>query len=54
MQILDGTAIVRMVRPTEARHFQEYATRHFMPYVESSVFSFTYLMVHNEAIVRYT
>ena len=27
-----------MARPTKARNFQEYATRHCMPYVESSVF----------------
>ena len=37
MKILDGAAIVHMVRPTKARNFQEYATRHVTPYVESSV-----------------
>ena len=38
MKIMDGAAIVHMVRPTKARNFHEYTTRHVMPHVESSVF----------------
>ena len=46
MQILDGAAILHMVRPTKARNFQEYATPHVVPYVESSVFGTPITRLH--------
>ena len=35
--ILDGTAIVQMLKPVAAKTFQEYATEIFIPYLSKSL-----------------
>lgn len=37
MKILDGAAIVHMVRPTKAANFSQYMERHFVPFIQSMV-----------------
>ena len=35
-KVLDGAAVVHMVQPTKAKTFDDYVTRHFIPYLSSS------------------
>ncbi|MES9879449.1 MAG: hypothetical protein ABW185_01030 [Sedimenticola sp.] len=36
VKVLDGAAVVHMVRPTKATDFDQYVSRHFMPFITST------------------
>ena len=37
VKVLDGPAVVHMVRPTYGRNYQQYVVRHFMPFITNSL-----------------